>query len=242
LNDSDPRYSFTCPNCAGSFSISLGKIPPVQARFSCPKCGKAMDFPSRDEARVYISLQGGGGEAAETPAATARTAPVEAEPAPTPRPAAPAAAPLRPAAPPAPRAPSPPLESLGDSTATSQKSYRVEKKGFENDVYDRRSMRNIIRSGGLNENDSVAIDSDPARRAGEIPELKSLFDLRKNSRVQPPSVCGKHTDRVAHYVCAGTDRPLCEECAAEKKYGGASVRVCEHCGGTVNELPVAEEP
>src|SRR4029077_17915959 len=107
-------------------------------------------------------------------------------------------APPRPAAPPVPRAPSPPLETLGDSTATSQKTYRVEKKGFENDVYDRRSMRNLIRSGGLLENDSVAIDSDPARRAGEIPELKSLFALRKTSRVQPPAVCRKHTDRVAH--------------------------------------------
>jgi hypothetical protein len=200
-----------------------------------------MDFPSRDEARVYISLQGGGGGAAEASAPPVQTAPV-AVPAPAPAPAPAPVAPPRPAAPPAPRAPSPPLETLGDSTATSQKTYRVEKKGFENDVYDRRSMRNLIRSGGLLENDSVAIDSDSARRAGEIPELKSLFDLRKNSRVQPPAMCRKHTDRVAHYVCAGTDRPLCEECAAEKKYGGASVRVCDHCGGTVNELPVAEEP
>ena len=131
--------------------------------------------------------------------------------------------------------------AVADAPA-AEKLYRVEKKGFENDVYDRRSMRSLIRSGGLLENDSVAIDSDPARRAGEIPELKSLFDLRKSSRVQPPTVCRKHTDRVAYYVCAGTDRPLCEECAAEKKFGGASVRVCEHCGGTVNEIPVALEP
>ena len=103
-------------------------------------------------------------------------------------------------------------------------------------------MRNLIRSGGLLESDSVVVDSDPARRASDIPELKSLFDLKKSSRVHPPTVCRKHTDRLAHYVCAGTDRPLCEECAAERKFGGASVRVCEHCGGTVNELPVAEEP
>src|SRR5262249_20703830 len=149
----------------------------------------------------------------------------------------------RPPQPAAPRSAPPALEPPpGDPTPTPSKSYRVEKTGFENDVYDRRSMRNLIRSGGLLENDSVAVDTDPARRASDIPELKSLFDLKKSSRVQPPAVCRKHTDRVAHYVCAGTERPLCEECAEEKKFGGASVRVCDHCGGTVNELTVAEEP
>jgi hypothetical protein len=130
---------------------------------------------------------------------------------------------------------------MGDSTATSQKAYRVEKKGFENDVYDRRAMRNLIRSGGLLENDLVAADDQPALRALDLTELKSLFDLRKSSRLQPPTVCRKHTERLAHYACVNTDRPLCEECAEEKKYGGTSVRVCEHCGGTVNELTVAEE-
>ena len=81
MNDSELRYSFSCPNCAGTFSISLAKIPPVQARFSCPKCGKAMDFPSREEARVYISLQGSG-----TASAPAQPEPgPEAEPAPSPR-------------------------------------------------------------------------------------------------------------------------------------------------------------
>src|SRR5206468_3533820 len=160
--------SFSCPNCAGTFSISLERIPPVQARFSCPKCGKAMDFPSRDEARVYISLQAG--SAAAVAASTGASPEPEAE-WPAPRPAAPE-----------PRSsPAAAEAALGDSTATSQKTYRVEKKGFENDTYDRRGMRNLIRSGGLLESDSVAVDPDPARRASDIPELKSLFDLKKGS-------------------------------------------------------------
>jgi predicted Zn finger-like uncharacterized protein len=225
LNDSESRYAFTCPNCAGSFSISLDKIPPVQARFSCPKCGKAMDFPSRDEARVYISLQSSGGTA----------------PAPVPEPPPPASTPKTASPRPAASAPATLETGAGDSTA-SQKSYRVEKKGFENDVYDRRAMRNLIRSAGLLESDMVAVDNQPARRAIDIPELKSLLDLRKSSRLEPPPVCRKHTDRVAHYVCANTERPLCEECAQEKKFGGTSLRVCDHCGGTVNELnTVADE-
>ena len=126
---------------------------------------------------------------------------------------------------------------LGESTATSTKVYRVERKGFENDTYDRRGMRNLIRTGGLAENDPVRADEEPSRKASDFPELKSLFDLKKNSRLKPPPVCRKHTDQLAHYVCVDTGRPLCEACAAEKKFGGASVRVCEHCGGTVNDLP-----
>ncbi len=212
MNDSDLRYSFSCPSCAGSFSIALAKIPPVQARFSCPKCGKPMDFPSREEARVYISLQGGGGAPPAGPA--------EPPPATTP---------------PAGMSPEP----VGESTATSTKVYRVEKKGFENDTYDRRGMRNLIRSGGLGESDSVRVDDGDARRAADYPELKSLFELRKTSRVEPPTVCRKHTDQLAYYQCTDTGRPLCEACAAEKKFGGASVRVCEHCGGTINELAPA---
>jgi hypothetical protein len=213
LTDSELRYSFTCPNCASSLSIPLAKIPPVQARFACPKCGKPMDFPSREEARVYISLQ----EAGDAPLATEPDPPS----APTPK------APAEPA--------------IGEATATSTKVYRVEKKGFENDTYDRRSMRNLIRSGGLLESDVVAADSDPARPASEFPELKSLFDLKKTSRIQPPTVCRKHTTELAHYSCTNTGRPLCEACGAERKYGGTSVRVCDHCGGTVEELPVAED-
>ena len=213
LTDSELHYSFTCPNCASSVTIPLAKIPPVQARFGCPKCARPMDFPSREEARVYISLQAAGGAA------------------PAPEPEAPSA--------PAPKAA--PDPAVGEATATSTKVYRVEKKGFENDTYDRRAMRNLIRSGGILESDPVGADTDPARPAIELPELKSLFDLKKTSRVQPPTVCRKHTNELAHYTCTGTGRPLCEACAAERKYGGASVRVCDHCGGTVEELPVAED-
>ncbi len=182
-----------------------------------------MDFPSREEARVYISLQGSGG------ASAAPSGAIAAEPAPRNDPP--------PAAPPASVSPD---SAVGDSTATSTKVYRVEKKGFENDTYDRRAMRNLIRSGGLAESDSVRVDDGEPRRAADYPELKSLFELRKTSRVQPPTVCRKHTDQLAHYQCTETGRPLCEACAAEKKFGGASVRVCEHCGGTVNELATLE--
>ncbi len=201
LNDSDLRYTFSCPSCAESLSIPLAKIPPVQARFGCPKCGKQMDFPSRDEARVYAMLQGG-----------AAPEPAEPEPAPAAK------------APPAP--------------ATAEKVYRIERKGFENDVYDRRGMRNLIRTNGLNEADSVRLGEDAPRRAGDFPELKSLFELRKSARGVPPPVCRKHTDQIAYYTCTDTGRPLCEGCAAERKFGGTSVRVCEHCGGTVSEVPV----
>ncbi len=215
MTDSESRYSFSCPSCGGSFSILLEKIPPVQARFSCPKCGKPMDFPSREEARIYIRLQAEGGAAAL--------------PAPPPQapPSSPKAKPAAPAEPPAPAA---------------EKTYSVDKKGFENDVYDRRAMRNLIRAGGLLENDWVRLDSEPPRRAGDFAELKSLFELRKSLRTEPPPVCRKHTDRVAHYTCVDTGRPLCEECAPEKKFGNASIRVCDHCGGTSQEIPLQLEP
>ena len=111
-------------------------------------------------------------------------------------------------------------------------------KGFENDAYDRRGMRNLIRTNGLNEADSIRLGDDAPRRAVEFPELKSLFELRKSARAVPPPVCRKHTDQIAYYTCTDTGRPLCEDCAAERKFGGTSVRVCEHCGGTVSEVPV----
>jgi hypothetical protein len=41
---------------------------------------------------------------------------------------------------------------------------------------------------------------------------------------------------VAHFVCHDTDRPLCEECAPEKKFGANTTRVCAHCGGTIDDL------
>ncbi len=134
----------------------------------------------------------------------------------------------------APKAPSAPAEA----PLAAEKLYRVEKKGFENDAYDRRGMRNLIRTSGLTEADSVRLGDDAPRRAGDVPELKSLFELRKGNRAVPPPVCRKHTDLVAYYTCTDTDRPLCEGCASERKFGGTSVRVCEHCGGTVSEVPV----
>ena len=57
MSDSDLQYTFTCPSCSGNYSILLERIPPVQARFRCPHCQKPMDFPSREEARVYARLQ-----------------------------------------------------------------------------------------------------------------------------------------------------------------------------------------
>jgi len=220
LNDADLRYGFTCPNCAGSFSISLAKIPPVQARFNCPKCGKAMDFPSREEARVYISLQAGGAPVAAAAAAA---------PAPPPEPARPTPPPREPARP----TPAPPETMEGTQ---SGKSYRVQKRGYETDVFDRRAMRQLIRSQLVNETDLVGVDEGVAARADSIPELKSLFELRKTARAVPPPVCPTHIDRIAHYKCGDTGRPLCEECGDEKKFGGASVRVCSHCGGTATDL------
>jgi hypothetical protein len=207
LNDSDLRYTFSCPSCAESLTIPLAKIPPVQARFGCPKCGKQMDFPSRDEARVYAMLQGGAATASPEPAGAA----------------------------PSPKTGSAPAES---ASVPAEKSYRIELKGFENDVYDRRGMRNLIRTNGLNDADLVRVGDEAPRRAGDVPELKSLFELRKANRAVPPPVCRKHTDQIAYYTCTDTGRPLCEGCATEKKFGGTSVRVCEHCGGTVSEVPV----
>ena len=119
-----------------------------------------------------------------------------------------------------------------------EKSYRVEKRGFENDTFDRRSLRELIRTGAVTELDLVGAGETAPVRASDLPELKSLFALRKSLKTAPPPICPRHTTRVAHYVCADTGRPLCEECAPEKKFGGASVRVCEHCGGTSRELAV----
>lgn len=214
MNDADLRYGFSCPICAGTFSISLAKIPPVQARFNCPKCGKAMDFPSREEARVYISLQSSG---AVAPAPEPEPAPRE-----TPRPAT-----VR---------PTPAPDAVDASGNPSDRAYRLQKRGYEADVFDRRTMRQLIRTELVNEGDLVAVDGAVAARADTIPELKSLFELRKNARAVPPPICPTHTDRLAHYKCGDTGRPLCEECGDEKKFGGTSVRVCSHCGGTATEL------
>ncbi|MEP6995026.1 MAG: hypothetical protein ABI968_10935 [Acidobacteriota bacterium] len=272
MADSDLRYTFACPSCAGSFSIQIERIPPVRARFSCPKCGKAMDFPAREEARVYMMLQPGEG-AGEAGSALAVELPFRAvrAPAPAAQPAKAAAPPREPAKAPAPtpppaKAPEPPSPSwppkapvqpdaspepapdrpFSKRSAEFQTAhvpdgdtrYTIQKTGFEGDIYDRRAMRILIRTGAVNEADPVCLGPADAVRADLIPDLKALFELRKNARFTPPAVCRKHTDKLAHYRCASTSRPLCEDCAAERKYGGTSVRVCDHCGGQVQELPI----
>lgn len=225
MSDAELSYTFTCPSCAGSFSILLERVPPVQARFRCPHCKQPMDFPSRDEARVYARLQ------AEGNAAPARPAPVPSGATPPPPTRGTASNP----------ASSPSRES---STLTLDEApnpnehvrIRVTKTGFESDVFDRRAVRNLIRSGEIDENDKLQIDEGPPVPAGEVPFLKSLFSLRKTSRITPPTCCRTHTDRVAHFKCRENSRPLCEDCAPEKKFGGTTIRVCNHCGGTATEM------
>ena len=243
VNDEDLRYTFSCPSCGGSFSISLGKIPPVQARFSCPKCSKAMDFPSRDEARVYIQLKSAGGEVpvvAPKPAAASAPAPepprrVEAAAEP-PAPAA-SAPPSRPEPAPELAAPPPrPAPAAPEAMDATGRTYTVEKPGYEGDQYDRRTMRQLIRTGAIHEGDTVSVSGATGTRADSIPELKSLFELRKTARAVPPPICPRHPDTLAHYRCNDTGRALCEECAEEKKFGGTSLRVCAHCGGPASDL------
>jgi hypothetical protein len=162
-----------------------------------------MDFPSRDEARVYARLKAQDAARREAPAAGGQ-GPAEAT-------------------------------ETGETTAAG-KRFSVEKKGFEGEVYDRRSIRDLIRTGELLEQDRVRVGEGEPVSASEVPELKPLFDLKKKSSLTPPRRCRTHTDRVAHFVCADGDRPLCEDCAQEKKFGGASLRVCAHCGGVATEL------
>jgi len=115
------------------------------------------------------------------------------------------------------------------------KPFRVDKRGWEDDYFDRRGIRNLIRTGELVETDRVFLEGQWLT-AGKVPELKSLFDLRKASKLVPPRGCRTHTDRVAHFFCHDTERPLCEECAPEKTLGNNTVRFCAHCGGTTTEI------
>src|SRR5689334_21917827 len=64
--------------------------------------------------------------------------------------------------------------------------FRIEKLGFEADEYDRRAIRNLIRTGEVSENDWVRVDLGKPVRAADLPYLKSLFSLRKTATVQPP--------------------------------------------------------
>jgi hypothetical protein len=147
------------------------------------------------------------------------------------------------------RAAARPAATARESTAAAREStttagdqppdtarFRVEKPGFEEDEYDRRAIRNLIRTGEVGENDWIRVDFGKPVRTGDLPYLKSLFSLRKTTKAQPPVGCRTHTDKVAFFKCHTTERPLCEDCAAEKKFGGTTIRVCQHCGGTADEL------
>ncbi len=220
MTDAAPTYTFTCPNCAGSFSILLERIPPVRARFRCPHCKQPMDFPSRDEARVYASLQ--------TPTPSHEAAP-PASPAP----------PAQPAPRPTASRPSRTMtleDPPADAGVTESTRFRVEKPGWEMDVYDRRALRNLIRTGEILANDGIRVDNGDPVPAGELPYLRSLFSLRKQTSAQPPICCRTHTDKVAFFRCHDTGRPLCDDCSPERKFGGTTIRVCGHCGGAAEEL------
>ena len=165
-----------------------------------------MDFPSREEARVYATLQS---QSPATGEPKGRTAPAAVG-----DPESPAGA--------------------GEGTR-----FRVERAGFEKDVFDRRGLRNLIRTGDITDRDLIRVDDAKPVLAGDVPDLKSLFALRKTARAKPPLCCRTHSDRVAFHRCLDSSRPLCEDCAPEKKFGGTVIRVCQHCGGTVADLDTA---
>ena len=114
--------------------------------------------------------------------------------------------------------------------------FRVEKRGFESDVFDRRGIRNLIRTGEVVETDLVRVDESASVPAESLPVLKSLFNLARSQATRPPQCCRTHTDKIAFFRCHDTGRPLCEKCAEEKKFGGQTLRVCQHCGGTAEDL------
>ena len=215
-----------------------------------------MDFPSREEARIYMMVQtrnqaaGGSLADATAPDSGPQAAPRAASSTPQ-APSRPPTAPPAPAPPPPVRlqASAPPPRPVARPTpppppSASEKkeqSYVVQKTGYEGDTFDRRGVRVLIRTGALNPADSVSVDGGAAVRADSVQDLKALFELRKTAKVTPPPVCPKHLDQLAYFLCASTRRPLCEQCAEEKKFGGASVRVCVHCAGNVEEIPIPNE-
>jgi hypothetical protein len=122
-----------------------------------------------------------------------------------------------------------------DPKAMEGKPFRVDKRGLEDDHFTRRDVRNLIRTGEILATDHMFTVDGSWILAAEIPELKSLFDLKRASKYTPPRCCRTHTDKLAHFLCHDTDRPLCEECAPEKKVGENNVvRVCSHCGGATD--------
>jgi ribosomal protein L37AE/L43A len=119
--------------------------------------------------------------------------------------------------------------------ATDGKPFRLDKRGWEDDHFTRRDVRNLIRTGEILPTDHMFIANRAWVLASDVPELKSLFDLKKASKRTPPRCCRTHTDRLAHFLCHDTDRPLCEECAPEKKINeNTTVRTCAHCGGATD--------
>ena len=196
--------------------MQLERIPPVQARFGCPHCKEPMDFPSREEARLHLRLR------AEAAAAAAASA--------NPVPPAKAADP--------PPAPSKPDPAVGPNTFAAAEGlrFRIDKPGFLSDVYDRKAIRNFIRTLEISETDRIRVEDAEAVMAGDLTYLRSLFTLAKAQKIKPPACCRTHTDRVAFFRCHDTGRPLCESCAPEKKFGGQTIRVCQHCGGTAVDL------
>lgn len=122
-----------------------------------------------------------------------------------------------------------------DPKAMEGKPFRVDKRGWEDDHFTRRDVRNLIRTGEILATDHMFTVDGSWILAAEIPELKSLFDLKRASKYTPPRCCRTHTDKLAHFLCHDSGRPLCEECAPEKKVSENNVvHICSHCGGATD--------
>ena len=136
----------------------------------------------------------------------------------------------------APAAPADAAKAAAGSPAGEGTRFRVDKPGFHTDVFDRRGMRNLIRTGEVLQTDLVRVDDFAPLPASELPHLKSLFSLAEAQASRPPLCCRTHSQKVAFFRCHDSGRPLCEDCAPEKKFGGTTIRVCLHCGGTAEDL------
>ncbi len=122
-----------------------------------------------------------------------------------------------------------------DPKAMEGKPFRVDKRGWEDDHFTRRDVRNLIRTGEILATDHMFMVDGSWILAAEIPDLKSLFDLKRASKYTPPRCCRTHTDKLAHFLCHDSGRPLCEECAPEKKVSENNVvHICSHCGGATD--------
>jgi hypothetical protein len=174
-----------------------------------------MDFPSRDEARQALRLQA---EPSVAPGRVTTADPARGAPAPVSGKNGPSPA------------------EADNSAALEGVRFHVDKRGFESDVFDRRGIRNLIRTGAILETDPIRVDESGPVLAADIPYFKSLFKLARNQTNRPPTCCRTHTDSVAFFRCIKTGRPLCEDCAPEKRFGGQAIRVCQHCGENAEDL------